>query len=206
MQSKDIIASIGQDLAIITPQRHVHQSYYKPENTQRQHVIKVRLVNTNRYVGNGAVGNDLTNGRFQTAPPADKSYGYLVSDGTMYRVVRPKEFIGVWSRFESRWADEAKAEAKEQAMREAREAVRARARGVLEENLNNMTTSITQSVERLVGKSDEYFTIYANVRDDYSYDPVTGEPTYRGSINGHVRISIEGFMNLIELVLEAENE
>lgn len=207
MQSKDIIASIGNDLAIITPHHHVHSSYYKPQNTKRQHVVKVRLVNTNRYVGNGASGSDLNNGRFQIAQPADKTYGYLVTDGTSYRVVRPKEFIGIWAQFETRWAQDAIVEAKEKAEREAREAVRARERGMLEENLSNINASLTKSVERLVGKDDPHFRVSATIRDNWVTDPSNpAEPIYRGSIGGYVTLSLDGFMNLIELALEAENE
>lgn len=206
MQSKEIINGGTTSVwAVVHPHYRSSKSNTSASTADQSSTSKVWLVNTDRYELTNTIA--VLDTVFRTASADNRNYGYLVTNGTQFFVVKPARFIALYTALELRWAEEREWIAKREAQGVARAQLRAGKYEVARENLTNLERSIEASVRRLCGTKalENYYSLYTTLRDDYITNP-DGSEDYRAVPSGYVRLDLEAFSTLLELALSAEDE
>jgi hypothetical protein len=202
MQTKSILANADKEFCVVGHGRSVRLVDRTVSRMQRRYSAQIKLVNTDRYEKTHWWTNDINEiSRFKVVTdPKERSYGYLVTDGTTYKVAPANEFVALWSEMETHWS---KAEAEELLRKQQYEAERTQRDAVVkvaDERATKMKENVEKSLAVLFGK-DRASRISINTNVDTNI--VDGK--FVAVATGRVWMELSDLEGMIEMILEARD-
>jgi hypothetical protein len=213
MQASAILKKpLTTEWAIVHYRSHVRKDQRTPQLFQRNWAAKVTLASTQYYRKSSLIRD--TRSAFTPADTAERSKGFLVTNGTLFWVTPAVDFIAPWGELEPIWEErEAEAErkriqreqeaaiaAKEQEKRRQRQS---EAMAFGNQRATARRTGTLDSIEALLGK-DALARSYVVTHHDISWNEDYSK--MRVKIDGTVQLSLQDFERLVEKYNEALDE
>jgi hypothetical protein len=202
MQTKEILANADKAFCVVGHGRSVRMVDRTINRMQRRYSARVKLVDTNRYEKtHWWTSNSGEISRFKVVTdPKERSYGYLVTDGQVYKIAPANEFVALWDAMEAHWATAEQEELLRRQQYEAERAQRDAVEKVAVERANAMKESVEKSLAILFGKDRaSRIQISTSVDTNVVDGKVVSAPT------GRVWMDLQDLEAMIEAILEAKD-
>lgn len=210
MIAKDIIANAGVPFAVIKSNYRVSAKAIAAQSVLRHHTDQVTLVNTDYYDLDGWNSNSLDPDSFTKSPAGQKGgKGFLVvDDQNRYSVRRAGAFVGLYAGMELGWASQEAEVARERAQSAVLDQIRRDAHATVQGQAEALKESTQRVLKTLLPAAEfEAITVYTTVDGDWAHDrsDMNAKPVYTTKVSGDVRIPINTFQRLLEVILEAQD-
>jgi hypothetical protein len=179
-----------------------------PRRLGRTDAQKVTLVNFNKYNETSRLGGSATDPYFTIAPAGERTYGFLVTNGTDYWVAKPVSFLDTYAECDKVWSVAEAQRALQQSENLRRDEAEALVMPQHRLAVEVMEDTTKEAIKRLLG-ADVLQTSSIDARAYTNW--VTDETSPTGDrlapyISGHVRIQFDAFQRLLAHIEELEEE
>jgi hypothetical protein len=212
MLVKDIL-KLPLNTDLVGQSGYIHKNYRTIETCRKGDVVKVQLVNHNRYQDTWSGWKNKENldlaGTLVVAPAGAKTFKFLVkhvnnAGDEIFALASPKEIYGLWADAETQWSTANERHRQREEMLQRRRDHENLVVPVATQKKNDMEARIRSVAKDMFG--DAKVSVYSQLQSEW-YLPVgetdQNKAVFKTKVKGEVTIPIELFEQLIEDALTA---
>jgi hypothetical protein len=169
---------------------------------QSSDLATARLVNGVKHKITGSYSDQYPSHRFEELEINAKAFGFLVTDGTMYWVVKPANFYGTLEEIEPQWVEQDQIIKAREAKQKADNAWNDQIRKDGRERAETSKQFLIKKIGSLMGSDfASMITIYTSTDDTYNEDH---SRITRSLPKGSVSMSMDDLQCFVEKIAEIE--